>query len=242
MDQSVARALKIMEIVARAGGPVRMSKVADEAGLQKSTAHRILRSLVELGYIEQEAETGRYGASLKVWELGSDVAVAHPIKRAAAAFLQTLHKETGQTVSLLVPSGDDVLYLEKLVSPRAIRFSTRPGSRVPAPFTAGGKAMLAHNAEARAIVERVARIASAHRAIDPDTFMAELELVRSRGFSISHGNVGVVSFGCALMARAGGAAAALSVSAPIERVSSEAQLAETLMSTCAKLRETVGLL
>lgn len=243
MDQAVSRALSLLEVLSRAGAPMRMSALAIEAGLQKSTTHRILQSLIELGYVEQEAETGRYGASLKMWELGSAVVVEHPVKRVASSFLQALHAATGETVSLLLRSGDDVLYLDKIVSPRAVRFSTRPGSRAPAPLTAGGKAMLAGAPDARAVAERVAARLKTRR-LDVDAFMADLEDTQARGYAVNRHNPGVISLGCALPARTGPAMAALSVSAPIERLGDggEARLAEALLSTCARLAETAGYL
>jgi DNA-binding IclR family transcriptional regulator len=241
MDQAVSRALGILEVLSSSGAPVRLSRLAVEAGLQKSTAHRILQTLIALGYAEQEEETGRYAASLKMWEMGSGVVMEHPVKRVASSFLQALHKETGETVSR---SGDDVIYLDKLVSPRSVRFSTRPGSRVAAPLTAGGQAMLAHDPEARAVADRIALKLNGRRDFDADAFMIQLEATRARGYAISSANAGVVSFGCALLAKGGAATAALSISAPTERLNAEAEarIVEALLSTCARLAETVGFL
>src|SRR3546814_9657143 len=117
--------------------------------------------------------------------MGSAVVVEHPVRRAASIFLQTLHKETGETVSLLVPSGDDVLYLERLVSPRAVRFSARPGSRIAAPLTAGGRAMLSHRADARAVLERAAARIAEKRRLDPPAVLDERSTARRRGYSVS---------------------------------------------------------
>jgi len=152
--------------------------------------------------------------------------------------------ETGETVSLLTRSGDDVIYLDKLVSPRSVRFSTRPGSRVAAPLTAGGQAMLAHDPEARAVADRIALKLNGRRDFDADAFMIQLEATRARGYAISSANAGVVSFGCALLAKGGAATAALSISAPTERLNAEAEarIVEALLSTCARLAETVGFL
>jgi DNA-binding IclR family transcriptional regulator len=221
-----------------------MSRLSEEVGLQKGTVHRILKTLVALGYVEQEAETGRYGLSLKLWELGAAVVVEHPVKRAATSFLQGLQQETGETVSLVVLSGDDVLYLEKLISPRAVRFTARAGSRVPAALSAGGRAMLAYRDDAREVLHRTAARLAAHRPLDVDALIAEFEAVRRRGYSISRDNPRVVSMGCALPSRTGQPTAALSVSAPVERLDAERErrIAESLLATCARLTQTVGLI
>lgn len=244
MDQAVSRSLAILEALALSGAPLRMSRLAEQVGLQKSTVHRILQTLVARGYAEQEAETGRYGASLKLWELGSAVVFEHPVKRAAASYLQTLHKEVGETVSLLVPSGDDVLYLERLMAPRAVRFSARPGSRVPALLTAGGRAMLAQAADLPAAARRAIDAAGERLATTPEAVLHDLEATRARGYSISRDTPGVISMGGAIAGRNGSPAAAISVSAPLERLSEagQARIAEALQSTCAALHDAVGLL
>lgn len=244
MDQAVSRSLAILEALAYAGAPLRMSRLSEQVGLQKSTVHRILQTLIALGYVEQEAETGRYGASLKLWEMGSAIVFEHPVKRAAASYLQALHKEVGETVSLLVPSGGDVLYLERLVSPRPIRFSARPGSRVPALLTAGGRAILAQSPDLRAAAAQAVLDAGDRRTVDVEDVVRELQDAQRRGYAISRDTPGVISMGCAIAGRSGSPAAAISVSAPLERVrdKGEDRIADAMLSTCAALHDTVGLL
>lgn len=219
-----------------------MSALASELGLQKSTVHRILQTMAEMGWVTQEEGTGRYRASLKTWELGSAIIGEHPIKRAAAPFLHELGKLTGETVSLTILSGLDVLYLDKIVSPRPMRFTTRAGSRVPAPLTAGGRAMLAFEPDARALVEEVAALEFNSRDFDVEQFMAELEQIRREGFATSSFTPGVISIAGAIMAHDGRAAAALSVSAPAERLGGKkkAEIIEAVKSVCARMAELVG--
>lgn len=242
MDQSVSRAVALLEALSRSGAPMRLSRLAEATGLQKSTAHRLLRSWIALGYVEQEPETSHYRASLRTWELGSAVVMHHPVKRAASGFLQALHKDTGETVSLLVADGDDVVYLDKLFSPRSARFSTRPGSRVPAPLTAGGKAILATDPDAPARLERTAARLGPAPPFSVQAVLEELNEVRARGYSMSSAQAGAVSFGCAVATRPARAPAAISISAAAERMSPDVQdrLVEALMATCASLAETLG--
>ncbi|HMI91164.1 MAG TPA: IclR family transcriptional regulator [Polyangiales bacterium] len=242
-EGAVARAFSVLEYLALAREPARLSAVALALGLQKSTVHRILATLAGLGYVEQVQETGCYRTTLKLWELGASLIFDHPVKRAGAAFMQELHRTTGQTVSLTVLSGDDVLYLDKIMSPRAIRFTTRVGSRVPAPLTAGGKAMLAHAPDARAIVKRAAAQIKPERRIDVEAVLRELSEIRTLGYAISSFSPGVISIGAPVMARNGQAAAALSVSAPVERITSKkkAEIIESVLTTCAAMAERAGL-
>jgi DNA-binding IclR family transcriptional regulator len=239
----VARTFSMLETLSAAPEPMRLSALALKLGLRKSTVHRLLAGLIGLGYVEQNPETGCYAATLRLWEFGTRVIAEHPIKRAAAGFLQSLHRATGETVSLTILSGDDVLYLDKIISPRPIRFTTRIGSRVPAPLTAGGKAMLAHASDGEAILRRVAvaRRAAGH-SLDVETIAVEIEDTRERGYAVSTHSPGVISFAAPVMGRAGQAVAALSVSAPKARVGDKArgEIIDQVLSASAGLAEQVG--
>ena len=242
-DGAVAKALRVLEYLAVSGKPQRLSAVALALDLQKSTVHRILSSLTSSGYVEQLQDTACYVVTLKLWELGTGVLHEHPIKRAAAGFIQELHRATGETVSLTILSGDDVLYLDKLLSPRAIKFSTHVGSRVPAPLTAGGQAMLAYLPDAPARVKRTAaRLKRAHR-IDVEDFLKELSAIRARGYSISTAIDGVIGIGAPLMTQDEQPVAALSISAPRDRLSAAKQklMIERLLHTCASMSAQVRL-
>lgn len=243
LDGAVPKALKVLEYVARSGKPLRLSAIALALDLQKSTVHRILASLTSSGYVEQLPDTACYVVTLKLWELGIGVLHEHPIKRAAAGFLQDLHRATGETVSLTVLAGDDVLYLDKLLSARAIKFSTRVGSRAPAVLTAGGQAMLAYLPDVHARVRRsTARLKRAHR-FDVEALLTELQAVRARGYSISTAVEGLIAIGAPLMGHEGRPVAALSVSAPKERLSATKQklVIERLRSTCVSMSAQVRL-
>lgn len=236
MDRAVARSFQLLEALARARSGARLSDLAVATDLQKSTAHRILATLGELGYAEQD-ETSRYRPTLKAWELGAGVVAELPIRRAAAGFLHGLHRATGETVSLTVLSGDDVVYLEKLTAPRPVRFLTRVGSRVPAILTASGKAMIATRPDASQIFER----AAASCALDPSTLAAEIDQVRERGYAVSSYSPGVTSLGAAVASAGRGADAALSVSAPSSRLCGRKREAvvEALLEAAARMAEAL---
>jgi len=198
--------------------------------------------LAAQGYVEQDATTHCYMATLKLWELGSVRIAHHPIKQAAAVPLQRLHLATRETVSLTILSGDDVLYLDKLVSPRPVRFTSRVGSRVPAPLTAGGKAMLAYAPDARDIIRRARQRIEKKRQVGLLELMQELEGIRRDGYAVSTFRPGVVSFGAPIMGRDGQAAGALSVSAPDIRLtgSRREEIVEQLLVACAEIAERAG--
>src|SRR5690348_5285015 len=116
-ESALSRAFSVLETLAGSREPMRLSVIAQQLGMQKSTTHRILSALAQLGYVEQDDMTSCYRVTLRLWEFGASAIAHHPVKRVASAFMQELHRATGETVSLTILSGDDVLYLDKIVSP-----------------------------------------------------------------------------------------------------------------------------
>ena len=243
MDTALGKGLRVLEAVATADGPVRLSYLATELGMQKSSAHRVLRALVDAGFVAQDPATDLYTATLKVWELGSAVVNAVPVKQAATTVLQELHRRTGETVSLSVLDGDDVLYLDKIVSPRPMGFTTRVGSRVAAPLTVGGRAMLAFEDDPEAVVRRVAR-RLAKGTLDVEKALADVRRARDDGYLIGVGRAdrGIVGIAAAVPGPGGRAAAGLTVSAPAKRMSPkrEQEIVDALLLAAAGLGDAIG--
>lgn len=241
MSGAVGKSFLVLEALVRAHGAVRLSALADELGLQRSTAHRVLAELVELGYVDQD-ETGLYRPTLRMWEMGNEVVADLPIKQVASSALVELHDRTGETVSLIARSGDDALYLDKLISPRPIRFTTRVGSRVPLPLPAGGKAILAFAEDGPQVVERVAARETAHRAIDAGAVLEALDQIRRTGLATSSARPGASSFAAPILDRDRAPVGALSVSAPTDRLDKARRDAviDHVVSTATRLSESLG--
>jgi DNA-binding IclR family transcriptional regulator len=235
--------LRVLEALVAADGHSRVSHLAAKLEMQKSSLHRVLQTLVEFGFVTQDAETSLYAPTLKVWELGSAVVSRLPVKQAAAPLLQELHRATGETVSLSVRDGDDVLYLDKIMSPRPMGFTTRVGSRVPAPMTAAGRAMLAYEPDARSVVERVAARVDGG-AIDVGKVLSDLEKARRVGYVVGRGRVdrGVVGIATAVLGHRGSALAGLTVSTPSQRLdrARQQEIVEALLGAASRLGEAIG--
>jgi IclR family transcriptional regulator, KDG regulon repressor len=245
MDTTVVKGLAVLEALARASAPMRLSALAEQLGLQKSNVHRLLSTLMAQGFVEQEGETGRYGLTLKIWELGTAVLAVNPVKRRATPYMQDLHQLTGETVSLTILDGDDVLYLDKIFSPRPLRFMTRSGSRALAITTAAGKAMLAYTDDAAAIIDRSIATLVGRPVQDARALMAELEQIREQGYATGTGNwtPGIVSIAGAIIDPDGRSGAALTVSGPAERISESKRKAiiEAVMNVCAQMAQSYGM-
>ena len=72
MDSAIAKAFGLLEALSRAKGPSRLSGLAAELGMQKSTVHRELAELIDLGYAAQDPATGLYRPTLRTWEIATE--------------------------------------------------------------------------------------------------------------------------------------------------------------------------
>lgn len=241
MTGAVGKSFLVLEALADSTGPVRLTALADGLGLGRSTVHRILADLIDLGYVEQD-DAGLYRPTLRLWEMGSAIVADLPIKQVASSALMELHDATGETVSLITRAGDDALYLDKLISPRPMRFTTRVGSRVPLPLPAGGKAILAFSPDGQEVVDRVAARNDPDRPVDVEKVLRAMERARRTGFTMSSARPGARSFAAPILDRDRAPVGALSVSAPNERLddASREAIIDAVVTTATRLSESLG--
>lgn len=231
----------MLEAISQAQGPVRLSALAEELDLGKSTVHRVLAELTDLGYVEQDEASGLYRPTLRTWEIGVGVVSDLPIKQAAAGALQQLHERTGETVSLIVRRGDDALFLDKLISPRPLAFSTRTGSRVPLPVTVGGRVILAFSADGEEVVERY-EAGDGEQAVTGEMVRRAMAQARRHGHATTSARAKVRSVAAPIFDSVRKPVGALVVSAPPERVDDERfdEIVDDCVTTATRLSESLG--
>jgi DNA-binding IclR family transcriptional regulator len=159
-----------------------LAEIARRSGLPKSTAHRVLAMLAETGAVEQ-AEGG-YRLGLRMFSLGTLPPEAG-LREAAMVHLEGLHRVTGQTLHLAVLHGDDVVYLEKLLSRQRVETPAVIGDRMPATCTGVGKALIAFSgegAEATALAKPLTR-RTAKSLGTAGALREQLAAIRERGYA-----------------------------------------------------------
>ena len=184
--QSVERIFGIIEALAAHPGGAGLQQLAADTGLAKSTAHRLLASLVGLGYAMQDADNGRYRLTLKMFELSSGIVNRMDIMSVAKLHLERLAQRTGEAVHLVIRDGKDIVYLYKTES-GPMRMASRVGLRSPLYCTGVGKAILAGLPEQE--VDEVWRHSTpkklTERTItDLPTLKLQLAEVRACGYAI----------------------------------------------------------
>jgi IclR family transcriptional regulator, KDG regulon repressor len=86
--QSVAQALAILDALAEARGELALHEIADRLGLAKSTTHGPISTLRDFGYVEQNVFTAKYRLGLRLFEVGSVVALDWDVRSVAAPHIQ----------------------------------------------------------------------------------------------------------------------------------------------------------
>lgn len=240
MTPAVLRTLRILDYLARHGAQ-RLVDLTREFDLPKSNVHRLLQSLIEEGFAAQEPETGRYFATIKVYELGALIVNRDPVKRAGSPFVQQLHQATGETVALARLIDTDIVYIERVLTRNPLRGSLREGWRVPAAFTAAGKVMLAHHPEAEMLLDRIVATVPEAWKLDRAALVAEFAAIRDQGYAFSRSGWtrGINSIACAIGEENAAPLGALALVVPTERLPDDAvpEAALTVMSACAQVND-----
>lgn len=142
--QSIERASLVMRVIAsRNGVGMRLVDVSRCAKLEQSTAHRILKCLIEEGMVKRNPETRRYHLGHLIFELGLAAASQFNLREICHPSLVRLSDQTGDTVFLTVRSGFDTVCLDRREGAFPIKTLTLDiGTRRPLGVGAGGVALL----------------------------------------------------------------------------------------------------
>jgi DNA-binding IclR family transcriptional regulator len=186
-NRTISRALAILHALKadRSARGVRLTEVAQQCGLGKSTTYRLLAALVAEGLVERDPETEHYRLGLTLLELGMAVYRRLDIRQEALPVLRSVADRSQETVHLGVARGAHVVYLEKVESPQAIQMRSRVGERMPLYSTGLGKAILAYESEEQVAVVLASGLEARTPGtlIDPAGLRDELRRIRVRGYA-----------------------------------------------------------
>jgi DNA-binding IclR family transcriptional regulator len=240
--KSVGSALDVLECFAT-DGDLGVSDIARRLGVAKSTAHRLLQTLVSRGFVEQDHETGQYRLGIHLYELGQLAQARNELRHAALPTLRRLATATALTVNLSVPEGADVVFVERLENRDGVRILGHFGRRLPAHCTSSGKVIAAFNESfyrARLTAGFPPRVSNTVRtAQDWDV---AVQRARTQGYAESHGESfdGASSVAVAVQVRRT-AVASLSVFGPTEQVApAVGQLVPVLTAGARRIAKALG--
>ncbi|MEY9872390.1 DNA-binding IclR family transcriptional regulator [Streptacidiphilus sp. MAP12-33] len=219
--QSLERAAAILRLLAGGERRLGLSDVANALGLAKGTAHGILRTLQQEGFVEQNPDSGKYQLGAELLRLGQSYLDVHELRARALVWADDLARASGETVYLGVLHQRGVLIVHHVFRPDDTRQVLEVGSMQPLHSTALGKVLTAFDPVARAeLIESEREAFTAHTLTELDAIDAEAALVRERGWAsaVEETWTGVASIGALIQDRRRNPVGAVALNGPVERV------------------------
>lgn len=240
----MTNALRVMEALADADGPMSVTELAQRFRLAPSTTHRILATLAAEGFAVRVPALRRYRAGPGLARLARRSLLDNVrLTEAARRVLRRLADESRETSQLTVLDGWDTVAIDHVDSTQPVIVHHPAGSRVPAHATAVGQAILAHLPEVAARIARQGLVAYSSRTLtDPTAFMDELETIQRRGYAINVGQLHPETAGVAapIVEAAGGVIGSIGISGPAARIGDPdrlVELAEMAVAGAADVRD-----
>ncbi len=225
ISSTVVKAIGILDILAaKADKGISLAELSAMIKMPKSSTHRHLATLQELGLAERK-DGDRFYLGTKVIELAGLFLANSDLRIESQAVLNDLAEKTGETIHLAVPSGTEVVYIAKVESRHALGMSSHLGGRLPMYCTALGKSILAFsNPELlQAVLAEPLRPHTPNSLISGKALITDLALVRSRGYAIDdeENEPGIRCVGAPIFDYTASPVAAISISVPRERMDQE---------------------
>lgn len=213
-NQSVARALQILRVLAGASDSLGVRDLARAIDVSPSIAQRLLATLAQFGFAEQESSR-RYRVGLQAFAVGNAFLSGHVLAREGLAELRELTERHELNAYLGVLRGQSIVYLLALQSSGPIAIKSSPGSETHLHSTAMGKAMLAQmddGAVARLLGAQPYARLTPHTRTRLAPLMADLRAAAKNGYAVSDEEnlVGVYAVGAAVRDASGAVVAAIS--------------------------------
>jgi DNA-binding IclR family transcriptional regulator len=218
--QSVDRALRILEILARSGESG-VTEVASALEVHKSTAFRLVATLESHGMVEQNEERGKYRLGVGVLRLAGATTARLDVVQEARPVCRKLAADSGETVNIAVLSDRSALYLDQVAGQSALQSHNWVGQHIPLHATSNGKVLLS-GLSWDEVEKRLPRLPSytSETVTSKARLRRELADVREQGYAVAVDEleIGLTAIAAPIRNAHGDVIASLSVSGPSFRL------------------------
>ena len=174
INQSVEKVFQIIEIMAQSRDPLRLQDISIKVEMPASTTLRLINTLMNCGYANQDQNTLRYSLSLKFMHIGSLVSSQLTIRDIAHPYLVELSKKCKESVCIAIEQDMEAIYIDVVDGPDGmLRITQRIGKRAPIHSTGVGKLMLL-NYDSKQLNKKIA--IKGQPALTPKTITTKKEL------------------------------------------------------------------
>ncbi len=238
--QSTLRAVRLLKLFTADRPELQLGELSRLAGLNKTTAHRLLQALASESMLERNRSTGAYRLGPAILALGMQAMSSGSLRLRARPLLKRLAEETGETATLEVPLEDTMLILDEMTGGRRVAAGGNVGTRWAMHATSTGKAIIAFSENGMGrLPERLTPL-TARTITDRDQLALQLDEVRRRGFAetVDELEDGFTGVGTVVRSSTGEILAAMSICGPTQRLteSRRASLGATLCAAAGQLQ------
>lgn len=238
--RAVDTTFRILEALKEHNG-MRVTELAEELSMPKSSVHRHLSTLHQREYVAREGDVFHIG--LRFLAMGFHAQTRQEGYELVTTKVSQVAEETGERAQFLVEEHGKAVYLHREFGHHAVRINLKIGERIPLHAISPGKAILSQWPDSRVenYLENYPLIEFTDRTItDPAKLWEEIETIRERGFSVNREEFvdEICSVGVAISSPAENVLGAISVSGPTHRMSGprfETEIPELLMGTAHEI-------
>ncbi len=214
-----------------------VSEIAQATGLHKATAHRLIMTLLNCGFLERTADGERFRLGLRMVELGLGALRRLDFRQVAFPYMQQLVERFNETSDLGIFDRGQVLYVEVVHSEHSLTVAARVGRHLPVHCTASGRVLLAFLPPevVEPILSAPLPVCTVKTITSPARLREELEATRQRGYGLDDEEfeVGIRAISAPIRNIDGNVIAAMSMLGPSNRLTPERipEIAEALVET-----------
>lgn len=217
------RLLLLLEELARVGVPITPTTANEVLGLPKPTIHRLFHTLEQEGFLQRDIDGRSYAPGARLRRFAASVLSTSRVRMVRQRVLAALAGDVGETCNIAMPERHAMIYLDRAETKWPLRIQLPVGTEVPLHCTASGKMYLSslqprlfHKYLGIGVLE----VHTAQTLTDPDALTAEIEQIRTQGYSTDNGEFmeGMVAIAVPLLDSQNRLMSTLSIHAPLQRV------------------------
>jgi DNA-binding IclR family transcriptional regulator len=218
--QTLARGLKILDLIANADRALGVTEMANTLDLDKSSVSRLVKTLVNYHYVQPDTASRGYVLGKRVRQMSWHYLNRMPVREKAKPYLYRLVEQTGECAHTSVYSEGEALMIDDVEAEASLRVVGGIGRKIPLHSTAVGKALLAFSD----LPLPVHLVSETSRTItDPTELLEHLEYIRARGYALDdeEHHEGVRCIAAPVYDYMGSAIATIGISGPTVRVTDD---------------------
>jgi len=248
LSKTLAKGLQLLVLLSRQKSAVSLEELTSMAGLSKTVCFRLLNTLKETHFVEQDDQSKQYRLGVQNISIGTAALDGLNLRHIALPFMQKIREQSNETVNLSVLDGTDIVFVGRLEARHIISTHHRIGDRLPAHSTCQGKAIMAFIPpdELDELLEQITYTKFTNHTLDsPQALREQLIQIHKRGVAFNEQELetGLWAVAGPILDHRGLPTASLNIALPLVRHSQEeaiSKFAPMVAEACQEISRLIG--